>query len=87
MLGYDPTWFIGDHFSAIADCMCFPLWHGTDEAGTLFKTYHDRLNGNALYDNAEDALEFLNYYRSFDWTETGEYVIAEVRTVVTRPAI
>ncbi|MCX7048730.1 MAG: hypothetical protein NTX50_24995 [Candidatus Sumerlaeota bacterium] len=27
--GYEPTYFVGDHFSASCDCMLFPRWHGT----------------------------------------------------------
>jgi len=23
-LGFEPTWFWGDHFSAVCDCVCFP---------------------------------------------------------------
>jgi len=81
LLGFEPTWFVGDHFSAISDSMCFPEWHGPDEAGVLFARHHDRLNDHALFRTRSDADEFLRYYRSFDWTETGDYVIAEVRAI------
>jgi len=80
LLGYEPTWFTGDHFSAIADCLCFPCWHGTDPAGVAFREFHELLNANALFDRPDEAQEFLQYYRSFDWTETGDYVIAEIRS-------
>ena len=76
-LGYEPTYFPG-HFSALCDCMCFPRWHGTDPEGTLFRRYFEQLNANGLFNTAELAAEFLAYYLSFDWTETGEYEIAEV---------
>jgi len=79
LLGFEPTWFTGDHLSAIADCMCFPIWHGNDEGGLLFAEHHDRLNEHALFPTQHEAQVFLQHYRSFDWTETGEYVIAEVR--------
>ena len=36
LLGFEPTWFYSDFFSAIADSMCFPMWHGPDPEGTLF---------------------------------------------------
>jgi len=85
LLGYEPTWFTGDHFSALSDCMCFPTWHGTDEAGQLFAEHHARLNEHALFPTQRDAEGFLRYYRSFDWTETGEYVIAEVRLARESP--
>lgn len=78
LLGFDPTWFTSDHFSALCDCMCFPRWHGTDEAGTLFLPFHEKLNRHALFETAQAATEFLDFYRSFDWTEDGEYSIAEV---------
>jgi hypothetical protein len=77
-LGYDPTYFGGDHFSAICDCMCFPRWHGTDPEGQIFLKYFERLNKNGLFDNPALASDFLAYYLSFDWTETGEYEIGEV---------
>ena len=81
LLGYEPTWYSGDHFSAVCDCMCFPRWHGTDEDGTLFQSHFQRLNQHALFDSAADAGEFLDFYLSHDWTETGEYVIAEIRAL------
>jgi hypothetical protein len=77
LFGFEPTWFSGDHFSALCDCMCFPRCHGTDAEGTLFQTHFQRLNEHALFDSAAEA-EFLAFYRSHDWTETGEYVIAEI---------
>src|SRR6185369_8576769 len=77
-LGFEPTYFTGDHFSAICDCMCFPRWHGTDSEGVLFAGYFARLNANGLFDDAALAAEFLSYYLSFDWTETGEYDVASV---------
>jgi hypothetical protein len=77
-LGFEPTWFWGGHFSAVCDSICFPRWHGTDPEGTLFAEYHERLNENALFRTAEEASKFLQFYRSHDWTETGDYVIAEV---------
>jgi hypothetical protein len=77
-LGFEPTWFVGDHFSAVCDCMCFPKWHGTDKEGTLFADHYKRLNEDALFKSHDEAKEFLEFYRSFDWTETGDYVIAEI---------
>ena len=76
--GYEPTYFGGDHFSALCDCMCFPRWHGTDHEGTLFSSYFRQLNEHGLFEGATTASEFLAFYLSFDWTETGEYQIAEI---------
>ena len=78
LLGFEPTYFTRDHFSAVCDSMCFPRWHGTDREGTLFRAHFERLNANGLFDGAAHAVEFLAYYRSFDWTETGEFEIASV---------
>lgn len=78
LLGYEPTYFTSDHFSAIRDCMCFPRWHGTDNEGVLFRPYFERLNPNGLFDDPAEASAFLAHYRSFDWTETGDYEIAAV---------
>jgi hypothetical protein len=78
LLGYEPCWFPDDGFSAICDCMCFPRWHGTDEEGTLFAGFHARLNENGLFNSPYDAKEFLDFYQSQDWTETGEYTIVAV---------
>jgi len=77
-LGLEPSYFVSDHFSPICDCMCFPRWHGTDPEGALFRDHFERLNHNGLFDSATHAQEFLTYYLSFDWTETGDYEIAEV---------
>ncbi|MFB0551995.1 MAG: hypothetical protein ACETWQ_01670 [Phycisphaerae bacterium] len=81
LLGYEPAMFGGDWFSALSDCMCFPIWHGTDTEGELFKVHHDNLNQYALFNTPIMARDFLGYYRSFDWTETGDYIITEVRLV------
>lgn len=78
LLGFEPTWFLGDHFSASCDCMFFPRWHGTDREGTLFVDYYNRTNEHGLFRSAEEAAAFLQFYLSQDWTETGDYVIAEV---------
>ena len=61
--------------------MCFPRWHGCDPEGTLFLPFFERLNENALFDTADDATEFLDFYRSHDWTESGDYFIADVWSV------
>jgi len=37
-----------------------------------------RLNRDGLFQSAAEASAFLTYYLSFDWTETGDYEIAEV---------
>ncbi len=77
-LGFEPSYFTGDHFSASCDSLCFPRWHGTDPEGLLFGEHFRRLNRDGLFPSAEEATAFLAYYLSFDWTETGEYEIAEV---------
>jgi len=68
-LGCDAAYFVADHFSCICDALFFPKWHGTDSEGVLFKKYFDLLNLNGLFAINELALEYLNYYVSFDWTE------------------
>ncbi len=77
-IGFEPSYFSGDHFSASCDCMLIPKWHGTDKEGTLFLEYFGKLNKYGLFEAVDIASEFLNYYLSFDWAETGEYEIAEV---------
>ena len=77
-LGFEPSYFTGDHFSASCDCLCFPRWHGTDPEGLLFQEHFSRLNRNGLFRSAQEASAFLRYYLSFDWTETGDYEIADV---------
>lgn len=76
-IGFEPSWFIGDHFSASCDSMLIPRWHGTDE-GTLFKDYFDKLNRYGLFETYDIAKSFLDFYLSFDCAETGEYEITEV---------
>jgi hypothetical protein len=63
-LGYEPTWFTGDHFSAIGDCLFLPRWHGPDKDGTLFRRHFESFNANGLCETTDEA---------------GQYVIAEVR--------
>jgi hypothetical protein len=77
-IGFEPSYFVGDHFSASCDCMLIPRWHGSDEEGTLFDDYFRKLNKYGLFEAPDTALAFLDYYLSFDWTETGEYEIVEV---------
>ena len=77
-IGYEPSYFDSDHFSASCDAMMFPRWHGTDEEGKLFASYFAQLNRHGLFGTAEQAKDFLKYYLSFDWTETGKYKIVEV---------
>lgn len=77
-VGYEPTFFEGDHFSASCDCMLMPRWHGTDKEGTLFLNYFKMLNQYGLFTSVNDAEHFLQFYLSFDWTETGDYTIAEI---------
>ncbi|MBN1972715.1 MAG: hypothetical protein JW787_03695 [Sedimentisphaerales bacterium] len=82
LLGYEPAYFEGDWFSTISDCMCFPVWHGTDSEGTNFKEFNDQLNKHALFDTPDIAKAFLEHYLSFDWTEhVGEFRLIEVRLV------
>jgi ribosomal protein L7/L12 len=80
-LGFEPTGFPEGHFSALCDCMCFPRWHGTDDEGTLFADHHARLNSHGLFDSSRDAADFLSFYTSLDWTETGESSIVEVHAL------
>jgi hypothetical protein len=77
-IGFEPSYFYSDHFSASCDCMLFPRWHGTDEDGTLFLNYFNQLNLFGLFNSIKIAKEFLDYYLSFDWTETGDYYITEI---------
>lgn len=76
--GFDPTYFEGDHFSASCDCMLVPRWHGADKDGTQFAEYFRQLNRFGLFSSPDAAQSFLDFYLSFDWTETGDYAIAEV---------
>ncbi len=57
--GFEPTYFVSDHFSASCDCMLFPRWHGTDEEGVLFMPYIRQLNKQGLFASTEVAQEFL----------------------------
>lgn len=77
-IGFEPSYFVGDHFAAQCDCMLFPRWHGTDKEGTLFLEHFNKLNHYGLFNSPQEAQSFLDYYLSFDWTETGDYFIAEV---------
>lgn len=79
-IGYDvsyPSDYSGS-FSIICDCMFICRWHGCDEAGTLFKSDFDKLNANGLFDNWQDAYDYMVKYLNEEWTERGEYCILEV---------
>jgi hypothetical protein len=77
-IGYEPSYFYSDHFSASCDCMMISRWHGTDNEGTLFSKYFMQLNPYGMFPTIDIAKEFLEYYLSFDWTERGDYFITEV---------
>jgi hypothetical protein len=85
LLGFEPSWWLGDHFSAIMDSMCFPRWHGHDREGTALAQFYEQLNGNALFDAQAQAVEFVAHYCSQEWAEKEEmgvpYVIVEVRFI------
>jgi hypothetical protein len=81
LLGFEPSWWSGDHFSAVMDSMCFPRWHGHDREGTALAQFHERLNGYALFDTDLDADAFRACYCSQEWAEEGPYEIVEVRLV------
>ena len=76
--GFEPTYLVDGHFSASCDCMLFPRWHGTDEEGELFMPHFRQLNSHGLFPTPDAAQDFLGHYLSFDWTERGDYVTAEV---------
>ena len=78
-IGFEPTYFTGDHFAPQCDCMPIPRWHGTDEKnGTLFTDYFLKLNKCGLFPSMKEVQLFVDYYLSFDWTEHDDYEIAEV---------
>ena len=62
LLGYEPNYFVGDHFSLVMDSMFFPTWNGTDEQGQLFLPYFNQLNRDGLFSQAGEAEEFLKFY-------------------------
>lgn len=76
-VGFEPVWFASG-FSALCDCMHFMRWHGTDDEGTAFAKYMKLFNGHGLFKTKEVAIEYIDFYLSFDWAEHGEYDIAEV---------
>jgi hypothetical protein len=77
-IGFEGSYFDGDHFSPSCDCMMIPRWHGTDKEGVLFKAYFEKLNEYGMFTTVDAVKEFLEYYESFDWTEVGPYEIVEV---------
>lgn len=85
LAGYEPTWFIGDHFSPLCDAMFFPRWHGTDSEGTLFRDFHQALNENGLFASSDMARSFADLYEAQDWAESGPFTVAAVFLVEHRP--
>ncbi len=83
LLGYEPNYFVGDHFSPVMDSMFFPTWNGTDEQGQLFLPYFNQLNRDGLFSQAGEAEEFLKFYvqhvpseKIEDFNIIGVYAIA-----------
>ena len=72
LLGSDAAHFVFDCFSCICDALFIPRWHGTDLEGILFQSLFSKLNPNGLFDTNEEAMDYLRYYLSFDWTERNE---------------
>jgi hypothetical protein len=82
-LGCDAAYFVSDHFSCICDALFLPRWHGTDPEGALFRPYFDKLNAHGLFDTNEQALDYLRYYLSFEWTERADnFTSIEVYSVI-----
>jgi len=71
-LGSDAAYFVPDHFSCICDSLFIPRWHGTDLDGTLFREHFEKLNCNGLFRSNQEALDYLRYYLSIDWTERAD---------------
>ena len=87
-IGYEPDLFFSiEHISASCDSMLFPRWHGTDEAGSLFLNWFDKLNRHGLFSSPDEAEAFLKYYLSLDWTEQGNFETVEVFVTVGNPPI
>jgi hypothetical protein len=72
LLGSDAAYFVFDCFSCICDALFIPRWHGTDLEGILFQSYFSKLNPNGLFDTNGEAMDYLRYYLSLDWTERDE---------------
>lgn len=79
-IGYDVTYSpdCDGAFSIICDCMFICMWHGCDSEGTDFLSYFHKLNMNGLFNTVENALDYLQHYISFDWTERGQFYITEI---------
>ncbi len=70
-LGFDVGHLGDDQFSIIADIAVIPQWHPSDPADDQeILTYFKHLNENVLFENAESAEHFLEYYRTRPWAET-----------------
>ncbi len=85
-LGFDVGYLIDDQFSIIADIAVIPQWHPADPADDQeILTYFKHLNENVLFENAESAEHFLEYYRKRPWAETeqveGEFYVIQVDKV------
>lgn len=81
VIGFEPSYLSGDHFSPLCDSMFLPRWHGSDESGRVFGSFFEALNERGLFSTPEDASGFLASYLQEDWAEKdGEYVIIAVGT-------
>lgn len=85
-LGFDVGYLGDDQFSIIADIAVIPQWHPADPADDReILTYFKHLNENVLFESAESAEHFLEYYRTRPWAETeqveGEFYVIQVDKV------
>jgi len=78
-LGFEPTWFWSDHFSAVQNTLFRRLW---PPAGSWprFREFANVLNAHGLFDDADTALAFREAYWSWENAEIGDFEIAEVWT-------
>ncbi len=82
-LGFDIGYWASDHFSLIADTIVIPRWHpAPPEDFRELKNAMSSLNENLLFDTAEAARSFKEYYKSFPWAEEemedGQFCIIRV---------
>ncbi|MBR6826035.1 MAG: hypothetical protein IKM59_05755 [Oscillospiraceae bacterium] len=79
--GYDVSYYPCESwgaFSMINDCLFICRWHGCDMEGKLFLEDFHKLNQNGLFENWQDAYDYMLKYLKEDWTEKGEYCIFEI---------
>ena len=81
-LGYDVGYWGGYNFSIIADVCVIPRWHPPipEDFENVIEALSS-LNNYMLFDSAEEAENYRQFYKSKTWAEEGDFCIIQINSV------